>query len=211
MVPATISWFAALNVCPEPGGPTRTAVVPIASKIGFTSSKSGRSALTMIDRVPSMAPVSPPLTGASMTRTTRRSTCLGQPRGDVEPDRGHVDVDRSFPGAAVNAALAQRQPFDIGRVRDHGDDRVRFLDGLGNAGGALAAGRHQALHRTSRAIEADDRVAGLHQMPRHRPTHDAEADERDRAHNRMTFSWRSQRRLSIVVVVGMYSSPTCPE
>jgi hypothetical protein len=34
------------------------------------------------------------------------------------------------------------------------------------------------------------------------------ADERDSGHGRVTFCWRSQRRLSIVVVVGMYSRPT---
>ena len=67
---------------------------------------------------------------------------------------------------------------------------------------------HELLHRTGRAIEADHAVAGLDQMAGHRPTHDAEANERNRAHSRITFSCRSQRRLSIVVVVGMYSSPT---
>jgi hypothetical protein len=55
MVPATISWFAALTVCPEPGGPTSTTVVPIVSKMDFTSSKSARTAPTMIDSVASVA------------------------------------------------------------------------------------------------------------------------------------------------------------
>ena len=52
-----------------PCGPTSTTVVPIVSKIDFTSSKSARSAPTMIDSVASVAPASPPLTGASITRT----------------------------------------------------------------------------------------------------------------------------------------------
>jgi hypothetical protein len=51
-------------------------------------------------------------------------------------------------------------------------------------------------------------VASLDQMPGHRPTHNAEANEGNGAHSGVTFCWRSQRRLSIVVVVGMYSSPT---
>ena len=35
MLPATISWFAALTVCPEPFGPTWTTVFPTTSRIGF--------------------------------------------------------------------------------------------------------------------------------------------------------------------------------
>ena len=34
MLPATISWLAALTVCPEPAGPTWTIVLPTASSTG---------------------------------------------------------------------------------------------------------------------------------------------------------------------------------
>jgi hypothetical protein len=68
-VPATISWLAAFTVCPDPGGPTRTTVEPTVSKIDFTASKSSGSPPTMIDSLASFAPASPPLTGASSTRT----------------------------------------------------------------------------------------------------------------------------------------------
>ena len=79
-------------------------------------------------------------------------------------------------------------------------------DSFGDAGRALTADRHQSLHRTSRAIEGHC-VASLDQT-RPSAAHDAEANEGNGAHSGVTFCWRSQRRLSIVVVVGMYSSPT---
>ena len=43
-------------------------VLPTASRIGLTSSKSACSPPTMIDSTASTAPASPPLTGASITR-----------------------------------------------------------------------------------------------------------------------------------------------
>ena len=79
-----------------------------------------------------------------------------------------------------------------------------------NVGGALASGRDESVHGAGGAIEADDGVAGIDQALSHRTAHDAETDERDSAHSGITFSWRSHRRLSIVVVVGTYSSETWP-
>lgn len=68
MFTATINWFAAFTVWPEPCGPQRTMVLPSASKIGPASSKSACSPPTMIDSTASIAPASPPDTGASRTR-----------------------------------------------------------------------------------------------------------------------------------------------
>ena len=60
-----MSWLAALTVWPAPEGPTSTIVLPTASKTSDTASKSDFSPPTMIDSTPSMAPGSPPETGAS--------------------------------------------------------------------------------------------------------------------------------------------------
>ena len=73
MVPATISWLAALTVWPEPAGPTWTMVLPTASRTAWPRSKSAASPPTMIDSVASIAPASPPLTGASTTADALRS------------------------------------------------------------------------------------------------------------------------------------------
>jgi hypothetical protein len=67
MVPATSNWLAAFTVCPAPAGPTRTMVLPIAASSGRARSTSASAPPAMIDRVPSTAPASPPLTGASTT------------------------------------------------------------------------------------------------------------------------------------------------
>ena len=66
-----MSWFAALTVWPEPAGPTCTTVLPTASNTGLAASKSSAAPPTMIESTPSMAPASPPDTGASSTRNPR--------------------------------------------------------------------------------------------------------------------------------------------
>ena len=43
--------------------------MPTASSTGLAAAKSSASPPTMIERLPSIAPASPPLTGASSTRT----------------------------------------------------------------------------------------------------------------------------------------------
>ena len=51
MLPATISWLAALTVWPEPAGPTWTMVLPTASSTGRAAAKSSAEPPTMIDRL----------------------------------------------------------------------------------------------------------------------------------------------------------------
>ena len=79
MLPATISWLAALTVCPEPAGPTCTMVLPTASRIGLAAAKSSAAPPTMIDSVGSTAPASPPLTGASTHAEAALGAGLGHP------------------------------------------------------------------------------------------------------------------------------------
>src|SRR6266508_4260936 len=76
MIPATMSWLAALTVWPEPTGPTCTIVLPSDSRMGSAASKSSAAPPTMIERVASTAPASPPLTGASRNRTPRACAAL---------------------------------------------------------------------------------------------------------------------------------------
>src|SRR5699024_9308531 len=68
MFVATMSWFAAFTVCPDPAGPTCTIVLPTVSKMGLASSKSAASPPTMMDNAALIAPGSPPETGASSIR-----------------------------------------------------------------------------------------------------------------------------------------------
>ncbi len=68
MLPATMSWLAALTVWPEPVGPTCTTVLPTASNTSDAAAKSSAEPPTMIDRAAFLAPASPPETGASRYR-----------------------------------------------------------------------------------------------------------------------------------------------
>ena len=54
---------------PEPSGPRWVIVLPIAWKIGSIASKTGLSPPTMIESAASIAPFSPPETGASSILT----------------------------------------------------------------------------------------------------------------------------------------------
>ena len=76
MLPATISWFAALTVWPAPLGPTWAMVLPTTSRIGLAAAKSASVAPTMMDSVAFIAPGSPPDTGASMMRRPRSTAVL---------------------------------------------------------------------------------------------------------------------------------------
>jgi hypothetical protein len=58
-------WFASLVKPPAPSGPRCVIVLPMAWKIGRTLSKSALSPPTMIESTASIAPRSPPDTGAS--------------------------------------------------------------------------------------------------------------------------------------------------
>ena len=49
----------------------------------------------MIDSVPLMAPMSPPLTGASSMVAPSVLRARGEPSGDAGRDAAHVDDDRS--------------------------------------------------------------------------------------------------------------------
>ncbi len=75
MLAATISWLAALTVCPDPFGPTCTMVLPTTCRMGSASAKSSAVPPTMIDSAALIAPASPPDTGASISRKPWATAC----------------------------------------------------------------------------------------------------------------------------------------
>ena len=64
VTPTTI-WLQALVTCPAPSAPTCTTFLPSASKIGFARANAASPPPAMIESAASIAPFSPPLTGAS--------------------------------------------------------------------------------------------------------------------------------------------------
>src|SRR5881397_1799916 len=70
---ATMIWLASLVKPPKPSGPRYVIVLPMAWKIGSTVSNTALSPPAMMESAPSMAPFSPPDTGASNILTPLRS------------------------------------------------------------------------------------------------------------------------------------------
>jgi hypothetical protein len=62
-----MSWLQALASDPDPRGPNRRTVLPMALNNGTSRWKSSSPAPAIIARVPSKAPLVPPLTRASTT------------------------------------------------------------------------------------------------------------------------------------------------
>ncbi|OLD78109.1 MAG: hypothetical protein AUG87_02315 [Candidatus Rokubacteria bacterium 13_1_20CM_4_70_14] len=73
---ATMIWLASFVNPPDPSGPRRVIVRPIAWKIGSTASNTTFSPPTMIESAASMAPFSPPDTGASSISTPFEARAL---------------------------------------------------------------------------------------------------------------------------------------
>ena len=95
MLPATISWLAALTVWPEPAGPTCTTVLPTASSTGRAASKSSASPPTMIDRLASIgAGLAAGDRGVEHAEAASRPACSASATRDVRADRGAVDAQR---------------------------------------------------------------------------------------------------------------------
>ena len=73
---------------------------PCASRIGLTAANASASPPTMIDSVALMAPISPPLTGASSIVRAARRPRAAEPARDRRRDAAHVDHD----GVALDRA-----------------------------------------------------------------------------------------------------------
>jgi hypothetical protein len=130
----------------------------------------------MIDRVPAMAPTSPPETGASMKSTPAAASSSPILAGGGRGDGAHVDSDQ--PGAAA-AGDAAHDLGDVRRIGDHGDHQFIAPGRIGRAAGGFGAGVEQRLHRFGAARPDGDLVAALDEIERHRAPHDAEADKSD--------------------------------
>ncbi len=102
MTTATTTWLQTFATWPAPDGPTWTIVLPRAWRTGSARSKSASVPPTMIDRVPAIAPLSPPLTGASSIAApaaAARAAISRATRGEME-----LMSMASQPGRAASSA-----------------------------------------------------------------------------------------------------------
>src|SRR5574340_373181 len=120
---------------------------------------------------------------------------LGERGGDAtgggRGDGAHVDDDVAGFGALDEAAVAENDLLDVGRVGDDGKGDVGFGCDLG--GGALAEGPpyQDGLDAVEAAAVDGQLVPRAQQVFRHRAAHDAAADESD-FHDASPFNNPSQ-------------------
>src|SRR5699024_9491934 len=152
MFVATMSWFAAFTVCPEPAGPTCTIVLPTVAKTGFASSKCAGF--------------------PAGDRRIQHAEALvagfgGEVHGDVGADRGEVDDERPGLGVGEHPVLLVAQDAgDVRGIGDHDRDDVGVGDGVGDAvGGFATRGEEVVIFRT--AVAPGDVVSRILQVYRH--------------------------------------------
>jgi hypothetical protein len=171
-MPVTI-WLAALVTCPAPLAPTCTMFLPMHESRPARA-KAASEPPAMIDRVPAMAPTSPPETGASIKSTP--ATAKSSPIWRAAAGAMVLMSTATSPGSA---ALATAHDLGhVGRIGHHGNDQFvtacrvsrTWCDG---------AGIEQGLHRFGATRPDSDRMAALDEIVRHRAPHDAQADKSD--------------------------------
>src|SRR5512139_2365249 len=174
--PTTI-WLQHLTTWPAPWPPTWTMLLPSTSNSGRTFSKIGASPPTMMESVPSFAPVSPPDTGASSMCTPRSASAAAMRRG--RRHGAHVDDGVAGAGAVHQAAVAEDDLLDVGGVGNDGEADVGFGGDFGRRALAECAGDQHRLESVEAATVNEQLMPGAEQILRHRAAHDAAADKSD--------------------------------
>ena len=174
---------------------TTRSGLPITSRIGFTAANAAASPPTMIDSVPLMAPMSPPLTGASSIEPPSATRAVREPLRHRRHDAAAVDDD----GAALHRAEDAVGPSSTCSTSGESGTIVmmRVTCRATSAGdfGANGARRHEIVDRPLAPAVDHDGVARLQKVLRHRPTHEAQPDESNRVCHGGEYSQASGCRL----------------
>ena len=133
----------------------------------------------MIESAASVAPFSPPLTGASSIATSFAANASAITR--VGPGSIELMSTTKGPrcGAVQHAPTTGEHLLDVRRVGQHRDRDVARLGHGGRALGPGGTGVDELVDGAIRARIHGEREAGGEQVPRHRLAHDAQADEPD--------------------------------
>ena len=142
--------------------------LPISSNNGRARLNASVPPPTIIASVPSIAPVSPPETGASRYS----STALGQARGDpalgLGRDGAHIDHDLAF---CQHRFDLRNDALDVRRIRHHDEDDVRAARRLGRVGSDDRTFSGECAGLFGGAIMDAHAMLPLQQPARHRRTH----------------------------------------
>ena len=182
MLPATISWLAALTVWPDAvGSDVHDRLADDVEKRLGCGEILGRSADHDRQR------------GVLGARFAARHRCVENPQAvlgagvgqlfsDIRPDAGEVDHQGARLGMGENSVVAEQHVLDVGGVGHHDRHDVGVLDRLFGRVGGLTALVDQGGDAFRRVVAADDGVPGSDQMGCHWAAHDAQSDESDCAH-----------------------------
>ena len=179
-VPATIIWLAALTVCPAPDPPTCTTVVPRLRSTGRARAKADAGPPTMIDKVPSIAPCSPPETGASRTSMPRSFAFSGDTAGGMRLHGAHVDEKSARPQVGENTVGSQDDRLHVGGVGEHRDSDVRLCDGVGGRARRPPPDVDERRQLFPAPVVPCHCISGANQADRHGAAHDPQSDKGDR-------------------------------
>ena len=194
--------------------------LPIACSIGSPRANAVSLPPTMKVSVAAVAPPTPPDTGASsISKPATRAASVTVRALSTSIVEQSISSGARTLHRLDQAALVQPHLAHVLTGRQHGDDDVGAARRLRRAARRLHAGGRQRLHGTGIDVVADDAMAGLHQVGRHRRAHVAQADEADRRHaqsprgsagsNRIRRLAASAARRSIVPAPEVRSTRQC--
>ena len=154
---------------------------PIASSIGLACANVVASPPTMIDSEALIAPISPPLTGASSIEAPSSGARTASRRAVRRSDAAAVDQDR----VALNGAEDTVSPFEhLLDVRAESGTmvtiRVDASRDVGGRGGPFGSGLHQRIDRRGAAAVHDECEPTPQEVCGHGLAHEPEPDESDR-------------------------------
>src|SRR5215469_13025870 len=163
---------------PWPTGPRWMTSAAMASRTGWAFSIAGAWPPTNAFNVPSFAPCSMPLTGASIRSTPRAASfvhllhCRGV-------DGAHADHDIAGLRSLDKAAGADNDLFSLRGGVDHRDDPLRARRDIGRTRPDLCTERGNSRVFLVIDVVSHQRVPGLQNVRGHRAPHHSEANKSD--------------------------------
>ena len=105
-------------------------------------------------------------------------------------DRAHVDQDHSLPGPFENAVRPQHGLPHVRRVGKHRNDHLASGGHVLGRGATMGTGLDQLSHPVGDDVVYSQAVSGLDEVQGHGPAHDAQTNETDPCHLRVSINFQ---------------------
>ncbi len=136
----------------------------------------------MIDSDALIAPISPPLTGASSIDASAFGHARGDSLGGHRRNAAHVDDDSAGLQSGQDAGVAGQHEIDVRRVGQHRDDDGRLPRNVGGRRRRDGARTDKLVDRAAAPVVDDERVPCRDQVLGHRLAHDAKTNKSNSFH-----------------------------